>query len=41
MNGRHHLYKNITFRIIPEGSNYKEYSYNNATTQLMIIDGCE
>lgn len=41
MNGRHHLYKNITFRIIPEGSNYKEYSYNNATTQTMVIDGCE
>lgn len=41
MNGRHHVYKNITFRIIPEGSNYKEYSYNNATTQLMVIDGCE
>jgi hypothetical protein len=41
MNGRHHIYRNITFRIIPEGSNYSEYSFNNATTQLMVIDGCE
>jgi len=37
MNGKHHLYRNITFRIIPEGSNYKEYNI----TQLMVIDGCE
>jgi hypothetical protein len=41
MNGRHHTFRNIIFRIIPEGSNYKEYSYTNATTQTMIIDGCE
>jgi hypothetical protein len=41
MNGRHHTFRNIIFRIIPEGSNYKEYSFNNATTQTMIIDGCE
>jgi len=37
MNGRHHIYRNITFRIIPEGTNYKEYNI----TQLMVIDGCE
>jgi hypothetical protein len=37
MNGRHHIYKNIIFRIIPEGSNYREYN----TTQFMFIDGCE
>ena len=41
MNGRHHLFKNIIFRIIPEGTNYNEYTRNNATTQTMLIDGCE
>lgn len=41
MNGRHHPYKNIIFRIIPEGTNYSEYTRNNATTQTMLTDGCE
>lgn len=41
MNGKHHPFKNIIFRIIPEGSNYKEYTNNNATTQTMLEDGCE
>jgi len=41
MNGKHHPFKNIIFRIIPEGSNYKEYTNNNATVQTMTIDGCE
>jgi len=37
LNGKHHPYRNIIFRIIPEGSNYKEFN----TFNLPTIDGCE
>ena len=40
-NGKHYPFQNFIFRIIPEGSNYKEYTNNNATTQTMLEDGCE
>ena len=37
LNGKHHPYREIIFRIIPEGSNYKEFN----TYNLPTIDGCE
>ena len=37
LNGKHYPYSNFIFRIIPEGSNYKEFN----TYNLPTIDGCE
>lgn len=37
LNNKHHPYKNIIFRIIPEGTNYREFT----TIIDPIIDNCE
>ena len=37
MNGKHHPYGNFIFRIIPDGTNYKQFN----TYQSPVIDGCE
>jgi hypothetical protein len=38
MNGKHHPYRDIIFRLIPEGTNLREF---NQIQQLPTIDGCE